>query len=34
MADVFERPDSDLWALNAGEPFASPSPQPADFQPG
>lgn len=34
MADVFERPNSDLWALNAGELFASGIPQPADFQPG
>lgn len=25
MADVFEKPNSDLWALNAEEPFASQS---------
>lgn len=34
MADVFERPNNDLWALNAGEPFVAGVPQPVDFQPG
>lgn len=33
MADVFERPKCDLWALNAGwRAFYIPSTQPADFQ--
>lgn len=33
MADVFERPASDLWAFDAREPPASRPPQPIDLQP-